>query len=99
MDAAALLSRVRKELAPVDRRLAGHRYLSELEAGRVALESLQAFAGEQRLIIASDRRSFEQLAERFPDPLAGAFFRQMAAGETEALALLERWDTLADDLQ
>ena len=46
----------------------------QVEAGRVALESLQAFAGEQRLIIASDRRSFEHLAQRFTDPAAGSHF-------------------------
>lgn len=89
MDAAALLAVVRAELAPVEGRLAEHRYLAELEAGRVPLESLRAFAGEQRAIIASDQRSFEHLALRFPQPPAGDFFRGMAAGEAEALRLLE----------
>jgi TENA/THI-4/PQQC family len=89
MDAAKLLAAVRAELAPVERRLAEHRYLAELEAGRVPLESLRAFAGEQRAIIASDRRSFEHLAHRFPQPPAGDFFREIAAGEAEALRLLE----------
>jgi len=91
MDAAALLSVVRAELAPVERSLAGHRYLAELEAGRVPVESLRVFAGEQRAIIASDRRSFEHLAQRFPQPPAGGFFRDLAAGEAEALRLLERF--------
>ena len=91
MDPAALLSVVRAQLAPVERSLAEHRYLTELEAGRVSVESLRAFAGEQRAIIASDRRSFEHLAERFPRPPAGGFFRDLAAGEAEALQLLERF--------
>jgi hypothetical protein len=52
-------------------------------------ESLRTFAGEQRAIIASDRNSFEHLAHRFPEPPAGEFFREMAAGEAEALRLLE----------
>lgn len=89
MDAAKLLAAVRAELAPVERRLAEHPYLAELEAGRVARESLRAFAGEQRAIIASDRRSFEHLTHRFPQPPAGDLFREMAAGEAEALRLLE----------
>ncbi len=91
MDAAELLSVVRAELAPVGRSLAEHRYLAELEAGRVPVESLRAFAGEQRAIITSDRRSFEHLAQRFPQPPAGGFFRDLAAGEAEALRLLERF--------
>ena len=91
MDAAELLPVVRAELAPVERSLAEHRYLAELEAGRVPVESLRAFAGEQRAIITSDRRSFEHLAQRFPQPPAGGFFRDLAAGEAEALRLLERF--------
>jgi hypothetical protein len=91
MDAAELLSVVRAELGPVEHSLADHRYLAELEAGRVPVESLQAFAGEQRAIITSDRRSFEHLARRFPQPPAGGFFRDLAAGEAEALQLLERF--------
>jgi TENA/THI-4/PQQC family len=89
MDAARLVAAVRAELAPVERRLAEHPYLVELEAGRVPRESLRAFAGEQRAIIASDRRSFEHLAHRFPQLPAEDFFHEMAAGEVEALRLLE----------
>lgn len=89
MDAAKRVAAVRAELAPVERSLAEHPYLAELEAGRVPRESLRAFAGEQRAIIASDRRSFEHLAHRFPQPPAGDFFREMAAGEAQALRLLE----------
>lgn len=91
---------VRAELGPVERRLAEHRYLAELEAGRVPVESLRAFAGEQRAIITSDRRSFEHLAQRFPHPPAGVLFREMAAGEADALQLLEPFAAavgLADD--
>jgi hypothetical protein len=89
METDDLVASVRAELADVDRALAGHRYLAELEAGHVPLESLQAFAGEQRAIITSDKRSFEHLAERFPEPPAGSFFRDLAAGEAKARELLE----------
>jgi thiaminase len=91
MDAAELVRVVRAELAPVERGLVEHRYLAELEAGRVPVESLRAFAGEQRAIITSDRRSFEHLAQRFPRPPACGLFRDLAAGEAEALQLLERF--------
>jgi hypothetical protein len=93
MDAAELVAAARTELAPVECRLAEHRYLGELDAGRVPLESLRAFAGEQRLIVTSDRRSFEHLAHRFPQPPASDFFREMAVGEAEALRLLEPFAT------
>jgi thiaminase len=91
MDAAELVEVVRGELAPLERRLAEHRYLAQLEDGRVPLQSLRAFAGEQRVIITSDRRSFEHLAGRFPRPPAVDFFQTMAAGEEAALPLLERF--------
>jgi hypothetical protein len=35
--------------------------------------------------------SFEHLLRRFPEPLAAGFFRRLAAGEAEALRLLERF--------
>lgn len=89
METDDLMASVRAELAVVDRALAGHRYLTELEAGRVPPKSLRAFAGEQRAIITSDRQSFEHLVERFPEPPAGAFFRDLAEGEAKALELLE----------
>jgi hypothetical protein len=89
MDAAELFALVRAELAPVADSLAGHRYLLEVESGRVPVESLRIFAGEQRAIIASDRNSFEHLMQRFPEPPAAGFFRELAAGEAEALRLLE----------
>jgi thiaminase len=91
MDAAELLAAVRAELAPIERRLAEHSYFVELEGGRLPLQSLRAFAGEQRAIVTSDQRSFQHLARRFPRPPASDFFRKMAAGEEEALRLLERF--------
>jgi hypothetical protein len=89
MDAVGLLAAVRGELGPIERRLAGHPYLMAVEAGRVPAKSLCSFAGEQRAIVTSDRRSFEHLAERFAQTAAGSFFREMAAGEVQALRLLE----------
>jgi hypothetical protein len=91
VDAAGLLAAVREELGPIERSLVDHPYFAAVEAGRLPAKSLRAFAGEQRAIIRSDRRSFDHLAGRFPTAPAGSFFGDMAAGEVEALRLLERF--------
>jgi hypothetical protein len=79
---------LRAELAEVERAIRSHRFLEELEAGRIDRGRLRTFAGAQRAIIASDRRSFAQLAARFPDPPAADLFLALAQGEGEALGLL-----------
>jgi thiaminase len=86
-----VIDELRAELAPTDARIREHRYLAAVEAGAVPDEALAAFAAEQRLIIAADRRSFAHLASRFPEPPAGDLFLDLAAGEGEALARLERF--------
>jgi thiaminase len=86
-----VIEQLRAELAPVEAAIRDHRYLAGVEAGEVSEASLQAFAAEQRLIIASDRRSFSHLAARFPEPPAGDFFLGLAQGEGEALTLLDRF--------
>ena len=50
--------------------------------------SLEAFAAEQWSILRADRRSFAQLAARFPAAPAGDLFLELAAGEGNALAHL-----------
>src|ERR671918_77753 len=89
MRAEDLLESVRAELAPVEEAIRSHRFLDSLAAGAVTRERLRAIAGEQQRIVASDRRSFAQLAARFPSPPAGDWFLSMAVGEGEALALLD----------
>jgi hypothetical protein len=86
--ARELLAEVREELAPLEDAIRNHRYLDALERAHVSDNDLRAFADEQRLIIASDRRSFEHLAARFLEPPAGEFFAWMAQGEREALGRL-----------
>lgn len=83
-----LLTELRHELAPVEESIRRHRYLDQLEAGRVPERSLQAFAGEQHAIISSDRRSFEHVASRLASSAAAGFFAQIAAGEAVALGHL-----------
>lgn len=100
MRAADLLQSVRADLAPVEQAIRSHRFVGSLAAGAVPEERLRAIAGEQRRIIASDRRSFAQLAARFPSPPAGGWFLSMAQGEGEALALLDgyaAWLSIDED--
>ena len=89
MRAEDLLKSLRAELAPVEEAIRSHRFLDSLAAGAVTKERLRAIAGEQQRIIASDRRSFAQLAARFPSPPTGDWFLSMALGEGDALALLD----------
>jgi hypothetical protein len=63
-------------------------FLGALEAGQAPRSALEALAAEQHLVIPSDRRSFAQLAARFPEDPAGAFFLSMAEGEGLALGQL-----------
>jgi hypothetical protein len=83
--AAALVSEVRAELAPVNRRLANHPFVARLDAGDISKETLERFAGEQHWIISSDRRSFAYLAARYADSAAGGLFLSLAEGEGVAL--------------
>jgi TENA/THI-4/PQQC family len=83
-----LLDGARADLAGVERAIREHPFLDALDAGEVSRDALAALAGEQRLIVSSDRRSFAHLAARFPEDPAGAFFLSMAEGEGVALGLL-----------
>ncbi|MGH3905104.1 MAG: hypothetical protein ACRDTE_13065 [Pseudonocardiaceae bacterium] len=71
MDALALYTRVREDLAEVEERIRGNSWLAELEAGRLATAALRAFAGEQFQVIPSDLRSFQMLARQRYEPAAG----------------------------
>jgi len=86
--AAELVARTRDELAGTAKAIRSHRFLELLRARAVPDERLRALAGEQNLIVSSDRRSFAQLAARFPLGLAGGWFLGMAEGEGAALDLL-----------
>jgi thiaminase len=88
-----LLDQARADLTEVERSIRDHPFLAALESGQAPRSALEALAGEQRMIIASDRRSFAQLAARFPTDPAGAFFLSMAEGEGLALGLLQDFAT------
>ena len=79
--ARGLLEELGRELASVEQAIRSHRYL----AAAPGRESLCAFVGERYTILRSDRRSFAQLAARFPEAPAGDLFIGLAQGEGEAL--------------
>ncbi|MEY9938494.1 transcriptional regulator [Streptacidiphilus sp. MAP5-3] len=96
-DAGELLARVRAELAP---HADENRLIGRIADGSAPPGVLAALAAQQRRIIASDRRSFLLLAARCADSPGGAYFAELAAGETQALELLAPFAAacgLADD--
>jgi hypothetical protein len=88
-DVAQLVENAAGELAPLESAIRSHPFLAELEAGTVRKERLRVFVSEQFRVLASDRRSFAQLAARFPEEPSGSLFLAMAGGESEALARLQ----------
>jgi thiaminase len=86
---AELLDQARADLTEVERSIREHPFLAALESGQAPRSAIETLAGEQHRIIASDRRSFAQLAARFPTDPAGGFFLSMAEGEGLALGLLQ----------
>lgn len=93
MDAQQLCARVRENLRDDEQRILSHQWLAQLEAGRISRAALRAFAGEQLQVIPSDLRSFEMLAQRFPDDPAHSYLKGMAAGERAALQALDAFAT------
>jgi thiaminase len=83
--AVELVTQTQSELAEMAEVIRSHRFLERLRTGDVPEARLRALAGEQHAIVSSDRRSFAQLAARFPSGMAGAFFLGMAEGEGVAL--------------
>jgi len=95
-DAQALVDELRRELAPLETRIRSHVFLRRLEAGEIGEDRLRAFAGEQYHVLRSDRRSFAQLAARYPDDPSGSVFLTLAAGEGEALSRLHQFAAALD---
>ncbi|MGH3775897.1 MAG: transcriptional regulator [Pseudonocardiaceae bacterium] len=98
--ARELVVQTQRELVETADAVRSHRFLERLRARDVPRERLRDLTGEQHAIVSSDRRSFAQLATRFPAGPAGEFFLGMA--ESEGLALdklrgLADWLSLTDD--
>src|SRR5919199_1535037 len=82
--AAQLVDSIRAELSPIRHRLLAHPYVAAVEEGRLTLEQLRPFAGEQYAIISSDLRSVAHLVSRF----GTGFFLDVLEGEKAALEAL-----------
>lgn len=98
--AGELVAQTRSELVETAEAIRSHRFLEHLRARDVPDERLRALAGEQYTIVSSDRRSFAQLATRFPTGHAGTFFLSMAESEGVALDKLRGlagWLGLTED--
>ncbi len=98
--AAELVAETQRELAETAAAIRSHPFLDRLRVRDVPEERLRALASEQHAIVSSDRRSFAQLAARFPAGLAGEFFLDLAVGEGIALGKLRGladWLGLSDD--
>ena len=100
MLAGDLLEEIRADLASVEEAIRSARFVAALTEGTVPKEGLCAIAGEQRRVVASDRRSFAVLASRFASSPAHEWFVSMEQGESAALALLDGyagWLALDED--
>lgn len=87
----SLLKELRDLLRPLEEKIQGHPYLSDLEGRKIGREKLKYFIGEQHRIIASDLRSVGLLLSRHGLPPGRDFFWMILQGETEALKALGRF--------
>ncbi|MDT2009317.1 transcriptional regulator [Rhodococcus opacus] len=100
MNANELVEQVQRELADTAAAISTHPFLNLLRAKDIPHDGLCALAAEQHLVVSSDRRSFAQLAARFPAGRSGEFFLDMAQGEGVALDRLRGlmdWLQLTED--
>jgi len=95
-DALQLIEKIRSDLKPVDERILGHPYLRALDEGRVPLDSLKMFAGQQHHIISSDLRSIALILSREGMRPSRHFLMKVLQGEAAAMDALHAFaETLA----
>jgi hypothetical protein len=87
-DASQLVQKIRLDLKPLDGKILGHPYLHALEEGRVSLDSLKVFAGQQHHIISSDLRSIALILSREGMRPSRDFLMNILQGEAAALDAL-----------
>ena len=64
-DATLLIGTLRQELQPLLQRIAAHRYIQALEAGRVPRDALKALAAQQYHIVSQGLQNIALLLSRF----------------------------------
>jgi len=102
-DALQLVEEIRSDLKPLEEKILGHPYLKALEEGRVPLELLKVFAGQQHHIISSDLRSIALILSREGMLPSRHFLMNVLQGEAAALdalhAFAEALGLKASDLE
>jgi len=88
-DALQLVGKIRSDLTSLEENILGHPYLHALDAGRVRLDSLKVFAGQQYHIISSDLRSIALILSREGMRPSRHFLMNVLQGEAAALDALQ----------
>jgi len=87
-DALQLVGKIRSDLKPLEEKILGHPYLKALEEGRVPLDSLNVFAGQQHHIVISDLRSIALILSGEGMRPSRHFLMNVLQGEAAALDAL-----------
>lgn len=91
-----LVTRIRQDLADVEKRLFTHPWVAAAEAGTLTREDLVRFAGQQARIIQSDLRSVALLVHRCGGTPSGRFFAESLKTEAAALEALHAFARALD---
>jgi len=84
-DVLQLVEKIRSDLKPLEERISSHLYLKAIEEGRVPLDLLKVFAGQQYHIISSDLRSIALILSREGMRPSRRFLMNILQGEAAAL--------------
>ena len=87
-DAKEVVEKIRMDLRPLDEKILGHPYIMALNEGKLPLDSLRTFAGEQYHIITSDLRSIAGLLSRHGQLPSRPWLLAVLQGEAAALDAL-----------
>ena len=87
-DAKEVVEEIRMDLRPLDEKILGHPYIMALNEGKLPLDSLRAFAGQQYHIITSDLRSIAGLLSRHGQLPSRPWLLAVLQGEAAALDAL-----------
>ena len=87
-NAKELVEKIRMDLRPVDKKILGHPYIMALSEGKLPLDSLRIFAGQQYHIITSDLRSIAGLLSRHGQLPSRPWLLAVLQGEAAALDAL-----------
>lgn len=92
--APELIDLTRAQLRPLEEAILTHRYVRAVKGGTAPTDVLRAFAAEEHLIIANDRRTLARLAARFPMSPFGEFFLDAAVGGGHYLEILAGFEAV-----